>query len=172
LFKAKLPLGVSLSGLLITTVLANPLVSKVAFRQRFESLLSQHHAIVGVSVVGSNGTTVSINGNRGVPMQSVMKLLVAAATLENVDRGWQRLDGEVVIRKQDRSLAGRRNRGQSTNSDRIPTTIGCRAFMQVGPPRFRRFSENRIAEILNLICQELLTDPFWSRCSNSKGGVS
>jgi beta-lactamase class A len=38
-------------------------------------------------------------------MQSVTKLLVGAATLEMVDRKQQRLDDQVVIRKQDLSLA-------------------------------------------------------------------
>jgi beta-lactamase class A len=50
----------------------------ILFRQRLESLIKQHHAQVGISIINTDGSNISVNGDQRFPMQSVMKLLVGA----------------------------------------------------------------------------------------------
>jgi beta-lactamase class A len=93
-------------GMLFSTLaLAGNQSDPTLFRQRLESLIKQHHAQVGISITNSDGSNISVNGDQRFPMQSVMKLLVAAATLEAVDSGRLHLDDQIVIRKPDLSLA-------------------------------------------------------------------
>jgi beta-lactamase class A len=91
--------------LLLTPARTGQLLNPSVLRRRLESLVQLHHAEVGICVVNGDGSKISVNGDRRFPMQSVMKLLVGAATLEMVDRGQQRLNDQVVIQKKDLSLA-------------------------------------------------------------------
>ena len=59
---------------------------------------------IGVCVQDSSRFSC-INGDERFPLQSVMKLLVAIAVMDAVDRGEWRLAERVVVRKQDLSLA-------------------------------------------------------------------
>jgi beta-lactamase class A len=59
---------------------------------------------IGVCVRDSSRFSC-VNGDERFPLQSVMKLLVAIAVMDAVDRGEWRLAERVVLRKQDLSLA-------------------------------------------------------------------
>ena len=59
---------------------------------------------VGVCVQDS-AAAACVNGTQRFPLQSVMKLLVGIATMDAVDRRGWKLDEQVVVRKQDLSLA-------------------------------------------------------------------
>jgi len=58
---------------------------------------------VGACAVDSAGAAC-IHGDRRFRMQSVMKLLVALAVMDRVDRRGWRLDDQVLVRRQDLSL--------------------------------------------------------------------
>ena len=59
---------------------------------------------IGVCVQDSSRFSC-VNGDERFPLQSVMKLLVAIAVMDAVDRGEWRLTDPVVVRKHDLSLA-------------------------------------------------------------------
>jgi beta-lactamase class A len=59
---------------------------------------------IGVCVQDSSRFSC-VNGDERFPLQSVMKLLVAIAVMDAVDRGEWRLTDPVVVRKNDLSLA-------------------------------------------------------------------
>jgi beta-lactamase class A len=51
--------------------------------------------------IAAGGPMACINGERPMPMQSVMKLLVAVAVLDAVDRGDWKLDDAVTLHRED-----------------------------------------------------------------------
>ena len=51
--------------------------------------------------IASGGPIACINGERPMPMQSVMKLIVAIAALDAADRGVWSLDDEFTLQRQD-----------------------------------------------------------------------
>lgn len=73
-----------------------------SLRSEIEQIVSGKNAVIGVSVIGNNGKdTVSFNGNRHCPLQSVFKLHIALAVLAEVDKGKLSLDQEVEIGKKE-----------------------------------------------------------------------
>lgn len=75
---------------------------KVALRQKITQIIAQQHADVGVAIWGIESIdTLSINGNRHYPMQSVFKFHIAAAVLNKVDKGQLSLSQQIYIRKSD-----------------------------------------------------------------------
>jgi beta-lactamase class A len=65
-------------------------------------LFSSKKAVVGFSVqILETGETVSLNGDRRFPMQSVYKFHLALAVLNRVDRGTLKLDQKVSLKKGD-----------------------------------------------------------------------
>ena len=70
-----------------------------------QSLGRQFNGTVGIAVQRVDaGWTVSHNGDRLFPQQSVSKLWVAMAALDTVDRGKVTLDRQVTIRPSDLTL--------------------------------------------------------------------
>ncbi|MCC7317735.1 MAG: class A beta-lactamase, subclass A2 [Bacteroidales bacterium] len=64
--------------------------------------MSNKNAIVGVSILGNNGKdTLSLNGDRRFPMQSVFKLHIALAVLSEIDKGKLSLDQTIEIGKDE-----------------------------------------------------------------------
>ncbi|MDO9335121.1 MAG: serine hydrolase [Caulobacter sp.] len=74
-------------------------------QRRLNALARQFPGDVGIAVrrLGA-GWTVSVNGDRPMPQQSVSKLWVSMAILAAADRGELSLDETVLIRKQDLSI--------------------------------------------------------------------
>lgn len=71
-------------------------------RQRIQQIVKGKNAVVGVAISGNNGNdTLSLNGNRHFPMQSVFKLHIALAVLAEVDKGMFDPEHLITIRKQD-----------------------------------------------------------------------
>ncbi|HLP38965.1 class A beta-lactamase, subclass A2 [Lacibacter sp.] len=69
-------------------------------RTRVENIVSSKKAIVGVSIIDSKGKdTISINGNRRFPMQSVFKFHIALAVLSEIDKGKLSIDQKIEISK-------------------------------------------------------------------------
>ncbi|RIW13364.1 class A beta-lactamase, subclass A2 [Algoriphagus lacus] len=73
-----------------------------ALRETIVEYLAEKNALVGVSIIGNDGKdTLSINGERRFPMQSVFKFHIALAVLSEVDKGNLSLDQEVLIKKEE-----------------------------------------------------------------------
>ena len=69
---------------------------------KIQQIISDKKAIVGVSVIGDDGKdTISINGDKHFPMQSVFKLHIALAVLSEIDKGRLSLDKKIKIDKKD-----------------------------------------------------------------------
>jgi beta-lactamase class A len=73
-----------------------------SLRQKIQQVLSAKNAVVGVSIAGSNEKdTLSINGDKHLPMQSVFKFHIALVVLSEVDKGKLALDQKISIEKKD-----------------------------------------------------------------------
>ena len=71
-------------------------------RQKIDSILSTKNAIVGVAINGiKTSDTLSINGEKHFPMQSVFKFPIALTILSEVDKGNLSLDQEIEIKKSE-----------------------------------------------------------------------
>lgn len=69
-------------------------------RQKILQIITAKNAVVGVSIVGNNGKdTVSINGNKHFPLQSVFKFHIALAVLSQIDEGKFSLYQKIQIKK-------------------------------------------------------------------------
>ena len=73
-----------------------------SLRQKIQQIVSTKNAVVGVSIIGNNGTdTLSLNGERHYPMQSVFKFHIALAVLSQIDKGKFSFDQKIKIEKKD-----------------------------------------------------------------------
>ena len=71
-------------------------------RQNIQHIISTKNAEVGVSIIGNNGRdTLSINGDKHFPMQSVFKFPIALAVLSEIDNGKFSLDQKIQIEQKD-----------------------------------------------------------------------
>lgn len=71
-------------------------------QQKMENIIKGKRADVGVSVLYlGNKKSISVNGDRHYPMQSVYKFHLALAVLHLVDKGQFRLDEKIFIKKID-----------------------------------------------------------------------
>jgi beta-lactamase class A len=59
---------------------------------------------VGIGVQDDRGLTAAVRGEERFSLQSVMKLIVAMAVMDAVDRQGWRVEDEVVVRREDLSL--------------------------------------------------------------------
>ena len=73
-----------------------------SLRQKILKITSAKNAFVGVSIMGSNGKdTLSINGDKHFPLQSVFKFHIALALLSQIDKGTFSLTQKIKIDKKD-----------------------------------------------------------------------
>lgn len=73
-----------------------------SLRQKIEQIVSTKNAIVGVAIIGDNGKdTLTINGDRHFPLQSVFKFHIALAVLSQIDQGNFSLNQKIKIEKKD-----------------------------------------------------------------------
>lgn len=71
-------------------------------RNKIEQIVSNKKATVGVSIIGNNGKdSISLNGHKHCPLQSVFKLHIALAVLSEIDKGKLSLDQKVEIAKEE-----------------------------------------------------------------------
>jgi beta-lactamase class A/beta-lactamase class A VEB len=65
-------------------------------RNKIEKILFDKNIVVGVSIIGNSGKdTLSLNGNRRFPMQSVFKFHIALTVLSEIDKGKLSLDQKI-----------------------------------------------------------------------------
>jgi beta-lactamase class A len=73
-----------------------------SLRQKIKQIISTKNAVVGVSIIGNNGKdTLSINGERHFPLQSVFKFHIALAVLSQIDKRKFSFAQEIKIDKKD-----------------------------------------------------------------------
>ena len=73
-----------------------------SLRQKIQQIISSKKAVVGVSIIDNNGKdTLSVNGERRYPLQSVFKFHIALALLSQIDKGKFSLDQKIEIQKKD-----------------------------------------------------------------------
>ncbi|WP_437399087.1 class A beta-lactamase, subclass A2 [Flagellimonas lutimaris] len=73
-----------------------------ALRQKIDSIANSKNAIVGVAINGiKTNDTLSINGQRHYPMQSVFKFPIALSILSEVDKGNLSLVQKIDIKKSE-----------------------------------------------------------------------
>ncbi|MDP3149125.1 MAG: class A beta-lactamase, subclass A2 [Ignavibacteria bacterium] len=75
---------------------------KDSLRTLIEQISEKAKGDVGVCLIGlENNDTLSFNGNRHFPMQSVYKFPVALAVLTQVDKGMLSLDKKIFVKKKE-----------------------------------------------------------------------
>lgn len=73
-----------------------------SLRQKIQQIISTKNAEVGISIIGNNrNDTLSINGERHFPMQSVFKFHIALAVLSAIDKGMLSLNQRIKIEQKD-----------------------------------------------------------------------
>jgi beta-lactamase class A len=90
--------------ILLFFVISSPATAQTidSLRQKIQQIVSSKKAIVGVSIMGSDGEdTLSINAERHYPMQSVFKFHIALAVLAQIDKGKFSFDQKIKILKKD-----------------------------------------------------------------------
>lgn len=71
-------------------------------RSKINTIISTKNATVGISVKGiEDKDTLSINGNKEMPMLSVFKFHIALTVLNRVDKGKLKLDQKFFIKKEE-----------------------------------------------------------------------
>lgn len=71
-------------------------------RQKIQKIVATKNATIGISIIGNNAKdTLSINGDKHLPMQSVYKFPIALAVLSEVDKGKLSLNQKINITKED-----------------------------------------------------------------------
>ena len=88
--------------LLLVTSCKAPNNKTNLLRKKIEQIVSDKNVVVGVSIIGNDGKdTLSLNGDRRFPMQSVFKFHIALAVLSEIDKGKLSLDQKIEIRKDE-----------------------------------------------------------------------
>lgn len=73
-----------------------------ALRKKIQNIVAAKKATVGVAIIDGNGKdTVSLNGERRFPMQSVFKFHIALALLSEVDKGKFSLEQKIALKGKD-----------------------------------------------------------------------
>ncbi|MBW1294788.1 class A beta-lactamase, subclass A2 [Aquimarina litoralis] len=71
-------------------------------RQKIESILDTKKAVVGIAIDGINAKdSLSVNGQKHYPMQSVFKFPIALTILSEVDKGNLSLNQKIDIKKSE-----------------------------------------------------------------------
>ena len=72
-----------------------------SLRLKIEHIIASKKADIGVAIDEFESDTLSINGNKHFPMESVFKFHLAVAVLIEVDKGKLSLDQKVPVKKSD-----------------------------------------------------------------------
>lgn len=75
--------------------------STESLKFQLEQIIASKNAVVGVAIMGSNGDTLFIHGDRHFPMQSVFKFHIGIAMLSEIDKGRFSLKQKITIEEKD-----------------------------------------------------------------------
>jgi beta-lactamase class A len=92
----------------ISTILLFCLIQTISFaqlntlRQDIDQIIATKNASIGIGIYDlQNGDTFYINGDAHLPMQSVFKLHIALAVLDQVDKGKFKLKQKIAIKRSE-----------------------------------------------------------------------
>lgn len=89
-------------SLLLLLMFALGFAQTSALKKEINQIIKGKNATVGVSVLDfENNKSISINGNKHLPMLSVFKFHIALAVLDQVDQEKLRLDQNILIKKSE-----------------------------------------------------------------------
>lgn len=87
---------------IITTLLLFFLGYSQSLKKEINQIIKGKNATVGVSVLDfESNKSISINGNKKLPMLSIFKFHIALAVLDQVDQGKLSLDQNIFIKKEE-----------------------------------------------------------------------
>ena len=89
-------------SLLLLLMFALGFAQTSALKKEINQIIKGKNATVGVSVLDfENNKSISINGNKHLPMLSVFRFHIALAVLDQVDQGKLSLDQNILIKKSE-----------------------------------------------------------------------
>jgi beta-lactamase class A len=98
--------------------------SKENLRAQIEQIASQAKGRVGVSItVLETGDSITFNGEKPFPMQSVYKFPIGMAVLQQVDQGRLKLDQMIRIEKADFVSPGQRSPIRDNNPQGVAMSL-------------------------------------------------
>jgi beta-lactamase class A len=81
---------------------ANAFAQQAVLRERLQSFVRDSEGDIGIAVLGlEDNDTISIHGQRHYPMQSVYKLHLGMAVLQQVDKGQRTLHEQIHVTQKD-----------------------------------------------------------------------
>lgn len=88
--------------LMICSTFQAPAQTIDSLRKKIQNIVAAKKATVGVAIIDGNGKdTMSLNGERHFPMQSVFKFHIALALLSEVDKGKFSLEQKIALKGKD-----------------------------------------------------------------------
>ncbi|KIO77103.1 beta-lactamase [Pedobacter lusitanus] len=89
-------------GVFLLMISVNAFAQKSELREKLQRIVNAHSATIGFSLTDlRNGDTLTVNGTKHLPMQSVYKFHLALAVLDQVDQGKLKLDQKIMVKKSD-----------------------------------------------------------------------
>ncbi len=113
-----------------------------SLKAQLQAIASRHPGRLGVCAQDERSAPVCVNGNQRFSLQSVMKVVAAAAAMDAVDRNQMKLEEPITVRRKDLSVYVQPIADIVAKQGQFDTTIGDiirRAVVQ---------SDNAAADIL------------------------
>jgi len=89
-------------GIFLLMISVNSFAQKKDLRKKLQTIINSHAATIGFSLTDlQNGDTLTLNGKKHLPMQSVYKFHLALAVLNQVDQGKFKLTQKILVKKSD-----------------------------------------------------------------------
>jgi len=93
---------IQINVFILTLLLSNQLYSQNTLNKKFENIADTIKGNIGVSALHiETGESISFNGDKKFPMQSVYKFPIAMVMLHEIDKGKFSLDDTVMISKNE-----------------------------------------------------------------------
>ncbi len=91
-----------LASLILFLVSAGTISAQEALRQDIQKILMLYKGVAGISILNTKtGDTVSVNGHRRFPMQSVFKFPIGLVVLDQVDKRKLSLQQMISVKRAD-----------------------------------------------------------------------
>lgn len=110
--------------LALTALNSGTFTSRPAVQEKLQQLASESDGRVGLCALDSAGIEpICINGDQKFPLQSVMKLIVAAAVMDAVDRKQMQLTTVIKVKPEDASPGPQEFADLVRSKGSLPSTV-------------------------------------------------
>ena len=100
--KRPFSLIIKINLIILTTLISNKIYGQNALQSGFEQIADTIKGNIGVSALHiETGESISFNGNKRFPMQSVYKFPIAMVMLHEIDKGKFSLDDTIMINRNE-----------------------------------------------------------------------